>query len=119
MIDFKNPNYNLIDKSYVSFIKSFLDSDIMRNLDCKIYKEYEFKYTLDNIDYHGFIDLMMEYDNYINIIDYKLKNTNDLAYIKQLDGYKNYIEIITGKKVYTYLYSILDKRVVDMNTVLV
>ena len=115
MIDFKNPNYNIIDKNYVEFIKAFLDSDIMRNLDCKIYKEYEFKYVVDNTEYHGFIDLMMEYDNYINIIDYKLKNTSDTSYIKQLEGYKNYIERITGKKVYTYLYSILDKKVVDMN----
>ena len=119
MIDFKNPNYSIIDKNYIEFIKAFLDSDIMRNLDCKIYKEYEFKYVLDNIEYHGFIDLMLEYDNYINIIDYKLKNTSDNAYIKQLEGYKNYIERITGKRVYTYLYSILDKKIVDMNNVFV
>ena len=115
MIDFKNPNYNIIDKNYIGFIKAFLDSDIMHNLDCKIYKEYEFKYVVDNTEYHGFIDLMLEYDNYINIIDYKLKNTSDNAYIKQLEGYKNYIESITGKRVYTYLYSILDKKIVDMN----
>ena len=117
MIDFRKPNYSIIDSKYVEFIKSFLDSELMQDLNCKIYKEYEFKYSLDLVEYHGFIDLMMEYDDYINIIDYKLKNTSDLAYIKQLDGYKKYIESITGKKVYTYLYSILDKKVVDMNSV--
>ena len=117
MIDFRKPNYSIIDSKYVEFIKSFLDSELMQDLNCKIYKEYEFKYSLDLVEYHGFIDLMMEYDDYINIIDYKLKNTSDLAYIKQLDGYKKYIESITGKKVYTYLYSILDKKVVDMNGV--
>ena len=117
MIDFRKPNYSIIDNKYVEFIKLFLDSELMQDLNCKIYKEYEFKYSLDLVEYHGFIDLMMEYDDYINIIDYKLKNTSDLAYIKQLDGYKKYIESITGKKVYTYLYSILDKKVVDMNGV--
>lgn len=117
MIDFRNPNYSIIDNKYVEFIKAFLDSELMKNLNCKIYKEYEFKYTLDLVEYHGFIDLMMEYDDYINIIDYKLKHTEDLAYTKQLEGYKNYIESITGKKVYTYLYSILDKKVVDMNII--
>ena len=45
---------------------------------------------------HGFIDLMLEYDDYINIIDYKLKNIDDLAYIKQLNGYKQYIESWTS-----------------------
>lgn len=117
MIDFKNPNYDIIETKYHGFIKSFLESDLMSNLDCKIYKEYEFKYVLDSVEYHGFIDLMMEYDSYINIIDYKLKNTDDIAYQKQLNGYKKYIENLTGKKVNTYLYSILDKKIVSMDYV--
>ena len=114
MIDFRNPNYKLIETKYHDFIKSFLDSSLMSDLNCKIYKEYEFKYTKDLVEYHGFIDLMMEYDDYINIIDYKLKNTLDDAYNRQLLGYKEYIESITGKKVYTYLYSILDKKILEL-----
>ena len=58
--------------------------------------------------YNGVIDLMLEYDNYINIIDYKLKNISDDNYIKQLNGYKEYIESISNKKVYIYLYSLVD-----------
>ena len=42
------------------------------------------------------------------IIDYKLKNTDDLEYVKQLKGYKKYIERISDKDVKTYLYSIID-----------
>lgn len=107
-IDFKNPDYSIISSKYVPYIKSFLENDQI-NFDCNIYKEYEFKYELDNISYHGFIDLIMEYDDYINIIDYKLKNVLDREYVKQLNGYKNYIEKKTNKKVNIYLYSILDK----------
>ena len=107
-IDFKNPDYSIINSKYVPYIKSFLENDQI-NFDCNIYKEYEFKYELDNISYHGFIDLIMEYDDYINIIDYKLKNVLDCEYVKQLNGYKNYIEKKTNKKVNIYLYSILDK----------
>lgn len=107
-IDFKNPDYSIINSKYVPYIKSFLENDQI-NFDCNIYKEYEFKYELDNISYHGFIDLIMEYDDYINIIDYKLKNVIDCEYVKQLNGYKNYIEKKTNKKVNIYLYSILDK----------
>ena len=114
MIDFRKPNYDIIESNYQEYIKAFLNSDIMSNLDCKIYKEYEFKYTKDSSIYHGFIDLMMEYDNYINIIDYKLKHIDDLAYLNQLKGYKEYIESVTHKKVNTYLYSILDKKIVNL-----
>ena len=49
---------------------------------------------------------MLEYQDNIKIIDYKLKNINDEAYIKQLTGYKNYIEKLFNKKTGIYLYSI-------------
>ena len=51
---------------------------------------------------------MLEYDNNIKIIDYKLKNINDNAYLKQLNVYKNYIENTFNKDTSIYLYSILD-----------
>ena len=58
---------------------------------------------------------MLEYDNYINIIDYKLKNINDIEYIKQLNGYKQYIEKISNKKVKIYLYSIIEDELKEVN----
>ena len=53
---------------------------------------------------------MIEYENYINIIDYKLKNINDESYFKQLYGYKEYIKKVFKKEVRLYLYSIIDKK---------
>ena len=58
---------------------------------------------------------MLEYDNYIDIIDYKLKDTTDDNYIKQLIGYKKYISGITTKKVNIYLYSLMDRKVVKLD----
>ena len=79
------------------------------------YKEYEFIYE-DNLEIkHGKIDLMLEYDSYINIIDYKMKNIKDKNYLLQLNGYKNYIEKITKKIVNIYLYSIIDDKLEDIN----
>jgi len=52
---------------------------------------------------------MFEEDNSITIVDYKLKNINDIEYDRQVLGYKKYIENKTGKKTYAYLYSILDE----------
>ena len=75
-----------------------------------IFKEYEFIYEDNNEIKHGFIDLMLEYNNHINIIDYKMKNITDENYLKQLNGYKSYIESISNKEVNIYLYSILDDK---------
>jgi len=98
------------DNQYVVKLLEQVDNNFIN-----VYKEYEFIYEEDNTQYMGVIDLMLEYDNYINIIDYKLKNINDENYLKQLNGYKNYIESISDKKVDIYLYSIMDNNLVKMN----
>ena len=102
--DFNNLD-NLSD-SKRKIITKFLDKVDISG--ANIYKEYEFIYEEDNITYHGIIDLIIEYKDSIKIIDYKLKNINDDAYVKQLNGYKNYIEKLFNKKTSIYLYSIIN-----------
>ena len=109
-LDF-NKEINLENKFYQEKISNFLKSDILKNYqDAKIFKEYEFMYIKDDIKYHGIIDLMLEYDDHIDIIDYKLKNIDDKKYVEQLTGYKNFIESKSNKKVNLYLYSIIDSK---------
>ena len=107
LTDFKNIDSNLSneDKEIIDNFISNIDLDYIN-----IYKEYEF---IDN-NSHGIIDLMLEYDDYIKIIDYKLKNITDTAYIKQLNGYKEYIEKLFNKKVFIYLYSINDNKLEEI-----
>ena len=78
-------------------------------------KEYEFIYQKDNIEYHGIIDLMLEYEEHIDIIDYKLKSIDDENYLNQLHGYQEYIENLTDKQTDIYLYSILDNTMKKLN----
>nr|MBP3258539.1 UvrD-helicase domain-containing protein [Bacilli bacterium] len=99
--DFKQSNNEYID----NFIKQ-IDLGYTN-----IYKEYEFIYEEDSKEYHGVIDLMLEYQDHIDIYDYKLKNVLDDAYQKQLLGYKKYIENKTKKTVNTYLYSMFDTKI--------
>lgn len=108
-IDFKNPNFTLIqDEFYKNKVINFYNKlDDINN--ANIYQEYEFMYEKDETIYHGIIDLMLEYPDFIRIIDYKLKNVKDSLYTKQLTGYKNYVEQISGKPVTIELYSILDE----------
>lgn len=109
LIDFRNPDYTNIDSSIVEKIKSFIDSSLINdNINSKFYKEYEFIYKEESTVKNGIIDLMIENDNEIIIIDYKLKNIDDDAYNEQLNGYGKYISSKTNKKISKYLYSIID-----------
>ena len=116
LFDFKKKNYEVISEEFiVNKIKHMLMNSIFNDIEnANIYKEYEFYYSESNVNYHGIIDLMIEHDDHIDIIDYKLKNTTDSNYIKQLNGYKKYIESISEKNVNLYLYSILDEKIVDI-----
>ena len=108
---FELTDFNNIDNLYGKdreIIVNFLNNIDINN--CDIYKEYEFIYEEDNITYHGIIDLLLVYNDSIKIIDYKLKNINDTAYLKQLNGYKSYIEKVFSKPTYIYLYSIIDNK---------
>lgn len=100
LTDFKNAN---TDNKYVNHLLNTFDFN-----SAKIYQELEFSYELDDVLYHGIIDLMLEYEDKIFIIDYKLKNIDDENYIKQLNIYYNYVKCISNKDVHMYLYSILD-----------
>jgi ATP-dependent exoDNAse (exonuclease V) beta subunit len=91
-------------------IKAFINSDLMKDkLNLTMYKEYEFIYSEDNTISHGIIDLLIEDTDNMTIIDYKLKNIDDINYDKQLNGYRKFISNKTGKMVKCYLYSILDE----------
>ncbi len=106
--DFKsvsNPN---------KYVKHLLDTFDFTN--AIIYQELEFIFAKDNNEYHGIIDLMLEYEEEIKIIDYKLKNIDDEAYIKQLTIYYEYISSVSNKKISLYLYSILDNKVKEIIT---
>lgn len=112
-IDFNNydlDQYDVSDNTKNKII-SFINSDFMKDkLTSKMYKEYEFLYQEDNTLSHGIIDLLIEQDDKMIIVDYKLKNIDDENYDKQLNGYRKYIENKTNKETICYLYSILDEK---------
>ena len=110
--NFYNINYELLSQEEKNIINNFITLIDINN--ANIFKEYEFVYEEDNITYHGIIDLMIEYNDYVKIIDYKLKNINDNEYINQLLGYKKYIEKKFNKKTKIYLYSILENTLKEI-----
>ncbi|MBP3461798.1 MAG: UvrD-helicase domain-containing protein [Bacilli bacterium] len=107
LADFKNNTNKEIEK----FLNHFDKEKLMK---ANIIKEYEFIFELEDIEYHGIIDLLIEYENNIDIIDYKLKDISDLEYLNQLRGYKEYIENLTNKNVNIYLYSIINDTLKEL-----
>lgn len=108
-VDFKNPNLDNFSEKVKSKIVAFLKSDIIKNnLKANFYKEYEFVDLEKNT--HGIIDLIIEKEEKIIIIDYKLKNIDDENYDKQLNGYRTFLEKKTKKTVDCYLYSIITEK---------
>ena len=111
-IDFSSYDLSLydIDDFMKKKIENFLHSDFMRDkLSMNMIKEYEFVYQMEDTFLHGMIDLLLEDDEKIILVDYKLKNIDDESYDKQLNGYREFIQKKTGKKVFCYLYSIMDE----------
>lgn len=107
--DFKNNNLDDMDieTKYKEKVLNFLKHDEVKNIkDAKCYKEHEVRFIKDNAIFHGFIDLLVEYDDHYDIIDYKLSNIDSKEYVIQLSGYKNYIESEYKKPTNIYLYSI-------------
>ena len=116
-IDFQDYDLNLysIDSHMKEKIEAFLHSDFMKKrLLYPMYKEYEFVEESGSIS-HGIIDLLIEEEDHLTIVDYKLKNIDDSAYDKQLNGYRAFIHKKTGKDVQCFLYSILDEAYREIN----
>ena len=111
--DFNNPDYDNLKDYEKELLSKFIETKIYNGAK-EIYKELEFYTTNDNVVEHGIIDLLLVFDDHNIIIDYKLKNTQDDAYLKQISGYRNYIEKLTNKPTITYLYSIIDGKLVEI-----
>lgn len=105
--DFKNIDQLDISDVEKQHVINFLNHEEVKNIDqAKIYKELEIRFNDGNNTFHGFIDLLLEYDDHFDIIDYKLSNIDSDEYQVQLSGYKKYIEKNYCKKTNIYLYSI-------------
>lgn len=114
ILDFKNPEIDALPVD--SFIKEtltkLLKTEVFINMaEAKTYHEHEFYFEAEGESYHGIIDLFAEYQDHIDIIDYKLASVDSEAYIRQLSIYKAYISSKSKKPVYCYLLSILNQEV--------
>ncbi|MDE5715220.1 MAG: UvrD-helicase domain-containing protein [Anaeroplasmataceae bacterium] len=97
-----------IDDFMKNTLMAVLKTEPFQNIQsAKTFHEHEFYFE----EYHGVIDLLCEYDDHIDIIDYKLSNVENTAYLHQLEVYKKYVASISHKPIACYLLSILKQEV--------
>ncbi len=105
---------NVLDNNPYKENINYLIKNLHIDNNTLIYKEYEFMYFQNGINYHGIIDLVVVNKDEVSIVDYKLKNIDDPKYIDQLTIYYNYLKTIFQKDIKVYLYSILDNNLKEL-----
>ena len=116
-IDFNDFDESLksleIDDFFKNKLSNIIKMPFMKNN--AIYrKEYEFIYEDASEEKHGIIDLLVETDDELIVVDYKLENIDKPYYIDQVKGYMNYLKTISEKHVNGYLYSILECKYIKI-----
>ena len=113
-LNFKEPKLEYIPENIRRKVEAFINSSLVKeNINGDFYPEYEFVDTNENT--HGIMDLVIEKDEKLIIVDYKLKNIDDENYDKQLNGYREFLKKKTNKQVECYLYSIIDEMFRKIN----
>ena len=110
-LSFTNPDFDFIEsEKEKDLIKGALSLLSQFDLDkAKIYKEYQF---IDEVnETRGVIDLLLIYEDKAIVVDYKLKNITDVAYIDQLTVYRNYVIQTFNLDTSCYLLSVIDKTI--------
>ncbi len=113
-IDFKDKRVDHLPVS--DFVKNkiekLLSLPIFDNAcNAKVFHEHEFIFTDGQEQYHGIIDLMLIYEDHIDLLDYKLANVDSKEYIFQLSVYKKYIQSQYDLRIDVYLVSILNTTI--------
>jgi ATP-dependent exoDNAse (exonuclease V) beta subunit len=93
-----------------SLLRRIRDLPFMKDIEDHIrsYKEYEFAYERNGVFMHGIIDLVIEFEDRVCVVDYKLKDISKKHYEKQVLGYVEYLKRVFDKPVEGYLYSIVE-----------
>ena len=80
--DFEKKEYSNLNAFEAKKVKAFINTKILNGAK-KIYKEYEFIYNEQDVEYHGIIDLLIIKEKENIIVDYKLKDIMDKEYMSK------------------------------------
>ena len=106
---YRNPQFRKV-------VENVFTSPLFKGVTNEMVKP-EFAYFDEVNNVHGVIDCLVEKDNEILIIDYKLKNIADEEYEKQLRTYAKYVSSISDKPIKMYLLAALTGELKEVKNV--
>lgn len=102
--------YSLTDHE-AKAIQNFFQQPFIKHVEIlHVFKEYAFRYENEGLFVNGSIDLIIETKDALLVIDYKLKDIQNIQYEKQVKTYMTYLKNVSNKEIQGYLYSILDGK---------
>lgn len=109
--DFKSKDVSFIkDEKDRKLISTFLAQDLFKDSSkAKVLHEYKFYDEVNDVS--GVIDLLLIYDEHIDIVDFKLSHVEDKEYETQLGKYKAYISQLSKLPIHTYVTGIMSGKV--------
>lgn len=91
--------------TYKRALESLDNSKLLQDM-INYYPEFQFKYINDS-ETNGIIDLLVETEDKLIVVDYKLNVIEKDEYENQVMTYVNYLQTISNKKIEGYLLSLL------------
>ncbi len=98
-----------LEPKFQKIVNEVANLDILKNA-VKTYNEYQFIYQNKGMEIVGIIDLLIETDNELIVLDYKLDDVHKKEYEEQINTYVEYVKTKTTKNVSGYLYSLVKKE---------
>ena len=114
IVDYENKNVSFIKEGNLrKYVNNVIHSPLFQNVkNDDIYHEYA--YDDENLHVHGIIDCLVKHEDYIDIIDFKLKNIEDEKYVDQLHTYRDYVKTITDLPIKMHLISAITGEVKEI-----
>ena len=111
-IESKDTNY-VKNRQMRRYVYNVLNSPLFNGVTNEMIRhEYHFYDSDSGVD--GYIDCLVIKENEIDIIDFKLKNIDEVEYDRQLRIYKEYIKKITDKPIKMYLLAAITGEIKEV-----
>ena len=113
-LDFESDNLSYIkNRQMRKYVYNVKNSPLFKGVKNKdVRHEYHFYDNSSGIE--GYIDALIIKDNEVDIIDFKLKNIDEIEYVRQLNIYKDYIKKVTDKPIKMYLLAAITGEIKEV-----
>ncbi len=108
-----NPQITDLDPKFQKIVKEVSELEFVKTAR-KTFNEYQFQLIQDTNVITGIIDLLIETDDKMIILDYKLDDIDKPEYIEQINTYAKFVRQKTNKNIEGYLYSLSQSKLKEI-----